>query len=82
MAVKLFVGNLPFSVDNTKLSEEFSKFGEVVNANIVMDKNTKRSKGFGFVELSTKEAAEAAIEGMNDQEMGGRKLTVSMAKKQ
>ena len=82
MAVKLFVGNLPFSVDNTKLSEEFSKFGEVVNANIVMDKNTKRSKGFGFVELATKEAAEAAIDGMNDQEMGGRKLNVSMAKKQ
>ena len=47
-----------------------------------MDKNSKRSKGFGFVELATKEAADAAITGMNEQEMGGRKLTVSMAKKQ
>lgn len=82
MAVKLFVGNLPFSVDNAKLKEEFAKFGEVVSANIVMDKNSKRSKGFGFVELATKEAADAAITGMNEQEMGGRKLTVSMAKKQ
>jgi RNA recognition motif-containing protein len=82
MAVKLFIGNLPFSVDNTKLSEEFGKFGEVVSANIVMDKISKRSKGFGFVEFATKEAADAAIKEMNDQEMGGRKLTVSMAKKQ
>ncbi len=82
MAVKLFVGNLPFSVDNAKLSEEFAKFGEIVSANVVMDKNSKRSKGFGFVELATKEAADAAIAGLNEQEMGGRKLTVSMAKKQ
>ena len=82
MAVKLFVGNLPFSVDNAKLKEEFTKFGEVVSANVVMDKNSKRSKGFGFVELANKEAADAAITGMNEQEMGGRKLTVSMAKKQ
>lgn len=82
MAVKLFVGNLPFSVDSVKLSEEFSKFGEVSGANIIIDKVSKRSKGFGFVEFSTLEAANAAIEGMNDQEMGGRKLTVSMAKKQ
>ncbi|MBQ3643808.1 MAG: RNA-binding protein [Candidatus Riflebacteria bacterium] len=82
MAVKLFVGNLPFSVDSAKLSEEFAKFGEVVSANIVIDKASKRSKGFGFIEFTTKEAAEAAISGMNEQEMGGRKLTVSMAKKQ
>ena len=82
MAVKLFVGNLPFSVDNAKLKEEFAKFGEVVSANIVIDKGSKRSKGFGFVEFATKEGADAAISGMNEQEMGGRKLTVSMAKKQ
>lgn len=82
MAVKLFVGNLPFSVDSVKLSEEFSKFGEVASANIVIDKISKCSKGFGFVEFMTQEGAQAAIEGMNEQEMGGRKLTVSMAKKQ
>ena len=82
MAVKLFIGNLPFSVDNAKLKEEFAKFGEVVSANIVIDKASKRSKGFGFVEFATKEAADAAISGLNEQEMGGRKLTVSMAKKQ
>ncbi len=82
MAVKLFIGNLPFSVDNAKLKEEFAKFGEVVSANIVFDKSSKRSKGFGFVEFANQDAAEAAINSMNEQEMGGRKLTVSMAKKQ
>ena len=82
MSNKLFVGNLPFSVNNQKLSEEFSKFGEVVSANIVMDKISNRSKGFGFVEFTTLEAAQAAISGMNEQELDGRKLTVSMAKKQ
>lgn len=82
MSSKLFVGNLPFSVNSEKLKEEFSKFGEVINTNIVMDKNTKRSKGFGFVEFANPESAKAAIETMNEQEMGGRKLTVSLAKKQ
>lgn len=82
MSAKLFVGNLPFSVNNEKLSQEFAKFGEVVSANIVMDRSTNRSKGFGFVEFATAEAAQAAIAGMHEQEMGGRKLTVSLAKKQ
>ena len=82
MTTKLFVGNLPFKFDNDKLSAEFAKFGEVASAKIVMDKNTNRSKGFGFVEFVTAEAAQAARTGMNDQEVEGRKLTVSMAKKQ
>ncbi len=82
MSAKLFVGNLPFKVNNETLSQEFAKFGEVVSANIVMDRSTNRSKGFGFVEFATVEAAQAAIAGMHEQEMDGRKLTVSMAKKQ
>lgn len=82
MSNKLFVGNLPFSVNNQKLSSEFAKFGEVVSANIVIDKASNRSKGFGFVEFATAEAAQAAIAAMNEQELEGRKLTVSMAKKQ
>lgn len=82
MAAKLFVGNLPFKVNGEKLTEAFSRFGEVTSAKIVLDKETKRSKGFGFVEFATEEAANAAIEGMNEQELDGRKLTVSMAKKQ
>ena len=61
MSAKLFVGNLPFSVNNEKLSQEFAKVGEVVSANIVMDRSTNRSKGFGFVEFATAEAAQAAI---------------------
>lgn len=82
MSNKLFVGNLPFSINNQKLSSEFAKFGEVVSANIVIDKTSNRSKGFGFVEFATAEAAQAAISAMNEQELEGRKLTVSMAKKQ
>lgn len=82
MSAKLFVGNLPFSVNSEKLKEEFSKFGEILSSNIVMDKTTKRSKGFGFVEFAKSESAQTAISEMNEHEMSGRKLTVSMAKKQ
>ncbi len=82
MSVKIFVGNLPFSFDNDRLKDEFSKFGEVESAKIIMDRNSGRSKGYGFVEFNSSEAASAAVEGMNEQPLDGRKLTVSLAKNQ
>ncbi len=80
MAFKIFVGNLPFSVDNNRLQQEFSQFGKVESAKIIMDRNSGRSRGYGFVEFAEKSGADAAIEKMNDHEMDGRKLTVSHAK--
>jgi RNA recognition motif-containing protein len=82
MSVKIFVGNLPFSFDNDRLKDEFSKFGEVESAKIIMDRNSGRSKGYGFVEFSSNESANAAVAGMNEQPLDGRKLTVSLAKNQ
>lgn len=82
MSCKIFVGNLPFSVDNDRLKEEFSKFGQVEETKIIMDRNSGRSKGYGFVEFANREAADAAIAGMNEKPMEGRNLTVSLAKNQ
>ena len=82
MAFKIFVGNLPFSVDNNRLQQEFAQFGNVESAKIIMDRNSGRSRGYGFVEFADKAGADAAVEKMNDHEMDGRKLTVSHAKNQ
>ena len=82
MAHKIFVGNLPFAVDNGRLEQEFSRFGQVESAKVIMDRNSGRSRGYGFVEFAEKESADEAIEKMNEQEMDGRKLTVSQAKTQ
>ncbi|NLF97560.1 MAG: RNA-binding protein [Candidatus Riflebacteria bacterium] len=82
MSSKIFVGNLPFSVDNRKLEEEFTKFGQIVSAKVIMDRNSGRSRGYGFVEFTDAGSAQAAVDGMNDQPMEGRKLTVSLAKNQ
>ncbi len=82
MSAKIFVGNLPFSVDNRKLEEEFAKYGKVVSAKVILDKNSGRSRGYGFVEFTEEGCAQAAVDGMNDQPMEGRKLTVSLAKNQ
>ncbi|NLM17119.1 MAG: RNA-binding protein [Candidatus Riflebacteria bacterium] len=82
MPSKIFVGNLPFSVDNHQLEEAFKSFGEVISAKVIQDRRTGRSRGYGFVEFSEQTAAEAAVDGKNGQEMSGRKLTVSLAKKQ
>lgn len=82
MAFKIFVGNLPFAVDNSRLEQEFSRFGQVESAKVIMDRNSGRSRGYGFVEFVEKESADEAIEKMNEQEMDGRKLTVSQAKTQ
>lgn len=78
--MKLYVGNLPFSVTEEALKKVFSEFGEVEEANIIVDKFSKRSKGFGFVTFSDDAAGQKAIEAMNEKDFEGRPLKVSEAK--
>ncbi|MFA4975130.1 MAG: RNA-binding protein [Candidatus Paceibacterota bacterium] len=80
MATKLYVGGLPYSVQEDALKELFAQAGLVTSAVIIMDKMSGRSKGFGFVEMATAEEAQAAISMFNDQEYEGRKLTVNEAR--
>ncbi len=77
---KLYVGNLPFQATGSDLEELFAGFGEVVSAQVVEDRETGRSRGFGFVEMDDAHAAQAAIESLHDHEYGGRRLTVNVAK--
>ena len=78
--MKLYVGNLPWSVDNNKLKELFSEFGEVTESVVITDKFSKRSKGFGFVTFSDEASGKKAIESMNGKEIEGRELKVNEAK--
>ena len=80
MGNKIYVGNLPFSATSESLNEMFSAFGKVDSAKIVMDRDTGRSKGFGFVEMATNDEAQAAIEKLNGSDMGGRSLVVNEAR--
>lgn len=80
MATKLYVGGLPYSVQEDALKELFAQAGSVTSAVIIMDKMSGRSKGFGFVEMSTEDEAQKAISMFNDQEYEGRKLTVNEAR--
>lgn len=80
MATKLYVGGLPYATQEDALKEYFSQAGNVVSAVIIMDKMSGRSKGFGFVEMSTDEEAQNAISMFNDKEFEGRKLTVNEAR--
>ena len=80
MAKRIFVGNLPFSATEAQLNELFSKHGEVTTAEIVKDRFTERSRGFGFVEMASDEAATAAIAALSGHEMDGRALTVNEAR--
>lgn len=80
MATKLYVGGLPYSTREDALSEYFSAAGNVTSATIIMDKMSGRSKGFGFVEMSTEEEANNAISMFHDKEFDGRKLTVNIAR--
>ncbi len=79
MGKKLYVGNLPFSVTEDSLKEMFAQFGTVESVNIITDRYTGQPKGFGFIELSTKQEAAAAIGKMNNAELDGRNLKVSEA---
>ena len=80
MAKKLFVGNLPFTVTSDALQAAFSQAGTVESATVMTDKMTGRSRGFGFVEMSTDEEAQKAIEMLNGKDFEGRSLTVNEAK--
>lgn len=78
--VKIYVGNLSYSTDSGELQRAFEKFGAVESAEVVVDRNTNRSRGFGFVEMSDEGEARAAISGLNGKEIDGRNLKVSEAK--
>ncbi len=80
MGSKLYVGNLSYSVSSSDLEQIFSQYGTVQSAEVINDRDTGRSKGFGFVEMGSDEEAQAAIAGMNGQEHEGRALTVNEAK--
>src|ERR1700689_5225140 len=80
MGKKLYVGNLAFSVTDSDLQQMFGPFGTVQSAQVIMDRDTGRSKGFGFVEMNSGEEAQAAINGLNEQEINGRRLKVNEAK--
>ncbi|EKE15908.1 MAG: RNP-1 like protein RNA-binding protein [uncultured bacterium] len=80
MAKKLYVGGLPYSTTEESLGEHFSQAGAVESANIITDRMSGRSKGFGFVEMSTEEGAQKAIEMFHGKEFGGRTLTVNEAR--
>lgn len=80
MAKKLYVGNLSYDTTEEQLSELFQKEGEVVSATLITDKFSGRSRGFGFVEMSNDDQANAAIEKLNGTEIGGRKLVVNEAR--
>jgi RNA recognition motif-containing protein len=80
MSMKLYVGNLSFQTSGEELQQLFAQAGTVESASIVEDRDTGRSRGFGFVEMSTKEEGEAAIAQFNGKEVNGRSLTVNEAK--
>lgn len=80
MGSKLYVGNLPYSVRDQDLLQAFTQFGTVVSTKVMMERDTGRSKGFGFVEMAADSQASAAIQGMNGQPLGGRSLIVNEAR--
>jgi RNA recognition motif-containing protein len=80
MGKKMFVGGLPYEVDEAKLRELFSPYGKVVGAKVIMDRETGRSKGFGFVEMSTDDEAKSATDKLNNSALGERKIFVNEAR--
>ncbi|WP_295526541.1 RNA-binding protein [uncultured Pseudacidovorax sp.] len=80
MGNKLYVGNLPYSVRDGDLEQAFGQFGAVTSAKVMMERETGRSKGFGFVEMGSDAEAQAAIQGMNGQPLGGRSVVVNEAR--
>jgi hypothetical protein len=80
MGNKLYVGNLPYQMRDSDLEQAFSQFGQVTSAKVMMERETGRSKGFGFVEMGSDAEAQAAITGMNGQPLGGRSVVVNEAR--
>ena len=80
MGNKLYVGNLAYAIGDDDLRQQFGAYGQVNSAKVMMDRDTGRSKGFGFVEMGSDAEAQAAIEGLNGQNVGGRALTVNEAR--
>ena len=80
MAKNLYVGNLSFSVKDDELNALFAQYGTVLSAHVIIDRDTQRSKGFGFVEMADDSEAQAAIDALNGKENNGRNLTVNEAK--
>lgn len=80
MGMKLYVGNLSYQTASSDLESLFAEFGTVRSAQVVMDRDTGRSKGFGFVEMADSNEAQAAIQALHDQEVSGRRLTVNEAR--
>lgn len=80
MAVKLFVGSLPWATRDEDLRDLFSQYGTVVSASVVMDRATGRSRGFGFVEMDNQAEADAAVAALHDSDLAGRKIVVNIAR--
>jgi len=80
MSSKIYVGNLPYSINDDNLRENFAAYGDVASAKVMMDRDSGRSKGFGFVEMGSSEQAEAAIQGLNGMSVGGRSIIVNISK--
>ena len=80
MSTKLFVGSLPWSVNDEELKTTFEKHGNVVSAKVITDRDTSRSRGFGFVEMESSSDANNAISALNDSELNGRNIVVNEAK--
>jgi cold-inducible RNA-binding protein len=80
MITKIYVGNLSFNVASDALAEKFAQFGTVQSAKVIMDRDTNRSKGFGFVEMSNSTETAKAIQGLHEQDLDGRAMNVSEAK--
>lgn len=82
MGKKLYVGNLSYTVDSAQLTDLFTQVGSVDSSNVIMDRDTGRSKGFAFVEMSAESEAQAAIQKFNGTDLGGRAMNISEAKPQ
>ena len=80
MATNIYVGNLPFSTGSNELEELFAEYGSVERAQVISDRETGRSRGFGFVEMADESEAQSAIEGLNGKDFGGRQLRVNVAR--
>lgn len=80
MSTKLFVGSLPWSIDDQKLQDTFEKYGNVVSAKVITDRETRRSRGFGFIEMESSSEAKDAIKALNESDLEGRTIIVNEAK--